>query len=356
MNRLLLLLGVILLILSTRPCFATDDSTKIVTPEGIGKYLSKMLINRADIRKSPLAINISKLFPNEDFSKYKDSPANLILNMLYGQQILLPQVWDKLLHQADSLNIDKEAKYLKTYFNQTLKDQFLLAAVLTESSKYYIFTFNILEWKNDRYVTRVYENIKEYKNMKDLEENLFDIEEPDTDANEDSFTKNDSLTVKEYKYNQSYKLPELDAVFIPSASAFVEELTNTITQLKESDIENILLTADEMNEYSSYKEYMNKIWNELILNLKGKKDLQIKNKSALLCNFPNDLYNVIITYNVDYESKKYTFSCVATLVNNQWKLTDIFPLSLKSAIKKKIKKQSVENKKSTTLCSLKNFT
>ena len=73
---------------------------KTNTIEAIGKHLSELLINRGNISESQYAIDIERLFPDEDFSKYEDSPAEFIVAMLYGSQLLLPETWaELLLHQ-----------------------------------------------------------------------------------------------------------------------------------------------------------------------------------------------------------------------------------------------------------------
>ncbi len=153
--------------------FAQKNKTNTI--EEIGKYLSELLISRGDISESPLAINIERLFPDEDFSKFKDSPAEFILATLYGAQLLLPQTWAELLLHADSLGVNKNAKHLKTYYNQRNKDNFILACVLKQSSKYYVFNSVVLGWGGDKYVMRIYKKMKVYNNKKELEENLFSI-------------------------------------------------------------------------------------------------------------------------------------------------------------------------------------
>ena len=143
--------------------------------EKIGKHLSELLISRGDIEKSPFAINIERLFPDENFSEFEDSPAGLIVAMLYGAQLTLPETWAELLLQADSLGVNKNAKYLKTYYEQRNKDNFVLTCVLKQSSKYYAFSSVVLGWEDDKYVMRLYKKMKEYNNKKELEENLFSI-------------------------------------------------------------------------------------------------------------------------------------------------------------------------------------
>jgi hypothetical protein len=161
---------------------------KANTIEEIGKHLSEMLISRGDIKESPFAINVECLFPNEDFSKFEDSPAEFILAMLYGSQLLLPDTWAELLLQADSLNINKNAQYLRTYHIQRAKDSFVLTCILKQSYKYYAFSSVVLGWKDDKYVMRIYKKIKEFNNKKELKKNLFCIamEEEMEELKEDS--------------------------------------------------------------------------------------------------------------------------------------------------------------------------
>jgi hypothetical protein len=148
---------------------------RIDTIEKIGNHLSELLISRGSISESQYALNIERLFPDKDFSNYEDSPSEFILTMLYGSQLLLPETWAELLLQADSLKVDKKAKYLKTYYTQRAKDSFVLTCVLKQSSKYYAFSAIVLGWEDDRYVLRIYKKMKEYNKIKELEKNLFSI-------------------------------------------------------------------------------------------------------------------------------------------------------------------------------------
>ena len=151
---------------------AQENTTTI---EEIGKHLSELLINRGNINESQYAIKIERLFPNEDFSEFDDSPAEFILSMMYGAELILPEIWSGLLLQADDLSITEDAKYFKTYYNETGNDTFLLTSVLEQSSKYYAFSSIVLEWENDKYVMRVYKKMKEYSNKEELEESIFSI-------------------------------------------------------------------------------------------------------------------------------------------------------------------------------------
>lgn len=168
-----LVIFLIALFVSSGTLFAQKDETKAI--EEIGKHLSELLISRGDINVSPFAIKIKRLYPDEDFSKLEDSPAEFILAMLYGAELLLPETWAGLLLQADSLGVNKNAKYWKTYYDQQKSDNFLLTCVLKQSSKYYVFSAIVLGWEDDKYVMRLFKNMKEYPNKKDLEENIFTI-------------------------------------------------------------------------------------------------------------------------------------------------------------------------------------
>jgi hypothetical protein len=172
-TKKLLIFVLIAVFVNNGTLFAQKSETNTI--EEIGKHLSELLISRGDINESPFAINIERLFPDEDFSKFEDSPAEFILSMLYGAQLLLPETWAELLLQADSLNVNKNAQYLKTYYNQRAKDSFVLTCVIKQSSKYYAFSSVVLGWKNDRYVMRIYKKMKEYNNEKELKKNLFSI-------------------------------------------------------------------------------------------------------------------------------------------------------------------------------------
>lgn len=148
---------------------------KTNTIEAIGKHLSELLINRGNISESQYAIDIERLSPDEDFSKYEDSPAEFIVAMLYGSQLLLPETWAELLLQADSLNVSRKAKYLKTYYKEGGKDSFTLTCVLKQSSKYYAFSAVVLGWEEEKYVMRIYKKMKKYNKIEELENNLFNI-------------------------------------------------------------------------------------------------------------------------------------------------------------------------------------
>ena len=169
----ILILPLLALFVGNGTLFAQKNKTNSI--EEIGKHLSELLINRGDINESPFALKIERLFPDEDFAKFEDSPAEFILAMLYGSQLILPETWAGLLLQADSLGVNKKAKYLKTYYDQRGVDDFVLTCVLKQSSKYYAFNSVILSWEDEKYVMRIYKKMKVYNNKKELEKNLFSI-------------------------------------------------------------------------------------------------------------------------------------------------------------------------------------
>ena len=169
----LLMFFLLALFVGNGTLFAQKNKTKTI--EEIGKHLSELLINRGDINESPFAIKIERLYPDENFSKFEDSPAEFILAMLYGAQLLLPETWTELLSQADSLGVNKNAKYLKTYYDQKGSDNFVLTCVLKQSSKYYAFSSVVLGWEDDKYVMRILKKMKEYDSKKELEKNLYSI-------------------------------------------------------------------------------------------------------------------------------------------------------------------------------------
>lgn len=172
MKAIRILFLLITLLISRETLFAQENSNAI---EEIGKHLSELLINRGDITESEYAIKIDRLYPNEDFSEFEDSPAEFILSMLYGAELILPEIWTGLLLQADSLGINESTEYFDTYYSENGEDNFTLTCVLKQSSKYYAFSSIIMGWEKDKYVMRVYKKIGEYNNKKELEENIFSI-------------------------------------------------------------------------------------------------------------------------------------------------------------------------------------
>ena len=83
MMKVLLLL-LIALFIGNGVLFAQKNEKNSI--EKIGKHLSELLINRGDIAESPFALKIECLYPDKEFAKFEDSPAEFILAMLYSSQ------------------------------------------------------------------------------------------------------------------------------------------------------------------------------------------------------------------------------------------------------------------------------
>jgi hypothetical protein len=317
---------VFLLFLSSQNSYAKNDSTAIATPEGIGQYLSALLINREDIKESPIAINVEQLLPDEDFSKYENSPAELILSLLLGQQLLLPQSWDELLFQADSLHFDENTSYLKTYFSQTNRDLFKATAILESMSKYYALTFTIIEWNDNRYVMSIDNQLKEYSSIDKLKEDCFFVEKSfEMDENNDlSEHYADDSNKKAYHYNQ-YSAIEITETVIPSYNFFLDKLTSSIKQSKDYNELSIFVTLPDTIE-SEYHEELRKLWNDLLLSIQEKKGTDLSIRTVLLNNVfldDTDMYNAIIEYKLKSENNTYIFSCHSILVEDKWELINI---------------------------------
>jgi hypothetical protein len=326
---------ILLLFLSSQNGFAKNDSATIATPEGIGLYLSTLLINREDIKESSITININRLLPNEDFSKYEDSPAEFILSLLLGHQLLLPQSWDELLFQADSLRLDKNTSYLKTYFFQTRRDQFRATAVLENLSKYYALTFNIIEWNGNRFVMRIDNQLNEYSSIDDLKEDCFFAEKAfDMPEEDDSMEENaDDSNKKAYHYNQ-YRPIEISETAIPSYNSFIDELTLSIKQSQNYNEMSIFITLPDTIE-SKCNEELRKLWKDLLLSIHEKKDADLSVHNVLLNNVifeDTGIYNAVVNYRLKSENKTYTFSCRTILVGDKWKLITISPVEEKQPI------------------------
>jgi hypothetical protein len=303
-----------------------NDSTIVVTPEGIGQYLSTLLIHRGDITESPIAININQLLPNEDFSEYEDSPAGFILAMLHGQQILLSQSWDELLFQADSLHLDKNTRYLKTYFLQTNRDQFTATAVLEHSSKYYAFTFSTIDWDSNRYVMTIANQFKEYSSIDDLKKDLFfDEKSLEMDDEIDSMKKDTADSDKKvYPYNQCHSI-EISETAIPSYNSFLDELTIAIKQPKNYNKMLIFKILHDSIELK-YNKSLRKLWKNFLSSIHKKKDADISIYNIILNNISFDdaaMYNALIFYSLKSGNKMYGFYCLTILVEDKWQLIGI---------------------------------
>lgn len=365
MRKCLLVLVLVLpLLVSAQNSQITKDTTIIVTPERIGAYLSDLLIHRCDMKKSPMAVDVERLFPSKDYSEYEDSPAKFILKTFYNYQLLLPKYWDSLLFQADSLNIDDDTNYLTTYFNQAHRDQFWATAVLKKSTEYYALSFRTIEANGEIYIMELNDELKPYKTVAELKQDCF-FRDRSSDMDEEENVEGiiaDLLSREEYPYKQ-YKEAEVQNIIIPSEGVITEslrfllkqeEVTNsrhiflstnellkiiplipqeTITDQEFIEIRSKLLapSTDAMSiiEKKFDKEFEEK-WNNLFSFIKEKGGDNLSVHYKVLNNVflaETGLYNLYIIYEFESEDKTYRFTCYAILIDNQWKLLNISPVT-----------------------------
>ena len=348
---LILFLSITSLTLSGQNNFKVTDSITISTPEGIGEYLSNLLINRGDIKESPISININRLFPDRDISEFEDSPAMFILSLLYSQQLLLAPRWDNLLSEADNLEIETNTKYIKTYFFQTNNDQFRALVILEKDLQYYAFYFKIIEWEGKKYIMETDDKLRKvditYDMITDfcLSQGMFEV-------------KDEEFPQSTYSYNEyPYLVKE---VLIPSLNSFIYKLTFMLEESEKYD-ENIFITASELIDIiastpnsdiddqeiidikeslaNSRKDAIHKIklkyntrqrkqWEDLLSSLsKGKEiNLSLDNTSLDNLNIEENTYNALLTYLFKNEGITYTFTCYAVLIDEKWKLSNISPI------------------------------
>lgn len=174
---------IIFLLIIAQTLFSQKDNRI----ENISKATSLLLIKGDNIDNFKYAIKIKSLYPNDDFSKFKDSPAEVILNMLHGAELELPKAWNELIKESNKYKIDKTAEYVLTYNHKMGVDNYIVTSVIKSNSKYYAFSYNLLEWGKDIYVSRFYKKVLEYKTIEELDSNPFIIiqEEMQKELDED---------------------------------------------------------------------------------------------------------------------------------------------------------------------------
>lgn len=151
---------------------AQNDNDSIVE---ISSRLSELLIGRGEISDFQHSIKVKELFPEQELSKIKDSPAEFIYYLLYGAELMLPEVWSELLTQVDHLNLTRDAVYFGTQYVQNAKDSYTLVSVLKQSSEYFTFGSVFLKWDEKFYLARLFKKIKKYGSIEDLNENFSEI-------------------------------------------------------------------------------------------------------------------------------------------------------------------------------------
>lgn len=154
--------------------------------ENIGKATSQLLIKGGNTDNFKYAIKIKSMYPDDDFSKFKDSPAEVILNMLHKSELDLPKVWNELIKESAKYKIDKTAKYLLTYNHKMGVDNYIATSVIESESKYYAFSYNLLVWGKDIYISRFYKKVMEFETIEQIDSNPFVIiqEEMQSELNE----------------------------------------------------------------------------------------------------------------------------------------------------------------------------
>lgn len=143
--------------------------------EDISKQLSELLMERKKIDDFKYVIRIKSLYPDEGLSNVEDSPAELILGMLYGAELELPKTWNELLKVSNQFKINQNSHYINTYSYKMGVDNYIVSTVIKAQSKYYVFSYNLLEWGNDIYISRFYKELKEFESIEKIELNPFII-------------------------------------------------------------------------------------------------------------------------------------------------------------------------------------
>lgn len=309
-----------------------DKSPVMMTPEGTGKYLYELLINRCNIKESPISIDIDRLLPDEDFSKYEDSPAELILSMLLNYQKSLPELWNELLFQADSLGINKETTYLKTYFYTAGKSVIKSAIILKNTSGYFSFNFDIIDWEGKIYLLAVDNLFKQYYTLEELYAEMY--------AFDTFFLQNDRIPTsdspKAYPYNEM-PLLKVENTAIPSYGIISDEFDGIIQNKSHNN--KLLISFTELNNVRRDTEgrrtaeeivnELNQSWSDISKFIYEKKDISINPSYFFLSNlFYEDgyTYSASISYRFKFDNKNYHFSCYIILLNNEWKITEISPI------------------------------
>ena len=161
----------IFLLITTQTLFSqSNDKT-----ESISKSISELLIKKESIDDYQYAINLKSLYPNDDFSKFKDSPAEIVLEMLHEAELNLPKTWNELVKESINYKFDKNTKYFTTFSHKMGVDNYIATSVIKTDSKYYAFSYNLLEWEKNIYISRFYKELREFDVIEELEANPFVI-------------------------------------------------------------------------------------------------------------------------------------------------------------------------------------
>lgn len=295
-----------------------SDTTSLTTPEGIGEYLSELLINRGDIDKSAFALNFNQMFPNEDFSKYEDSPANFILSILRGSQVMVSQNWNNLLFNMDSLYQNNDFKYAATYFINMHKEKYSCVAVLKKSMKYYSLQFELLNWKKaNMYVISISDTLAEFDSVENLKNNftnnVFEVSEKDL-ADE---VKPENTLLKKYHFNNECNIKVQNKRIPP---------LNLITKSIIQDIKDNKKPGDLSYKEGIEKNILEEKWNDIIKLARKEGIKSLYSNDISLSNVQierEDGYVSALNYRLKTNKQTYLFAFFLTLEDNNWEIIDI---------------------------------
>jgi len=231
------------------------------------------------------------------------------------QQLVLSQSWDQLLLRVDSMQLDKQTRYIDTYFIQPNRDQFIGIAVLEYSSKYYGLVFRTLEGKGEIYIMDVKDRLIGNESITQLVEDYFYSDNP-LEFNPDEDTSSITYSYKPYFGN------EIKDTTIPSCKPLADKISFFIEDVKPYETISDIFTNGDHGMKDS--------WNNLLLSLQNKKnnDTSLR-QSAFYSRIPSadsDLYNAILEYRFRDKNENFTFVCIAILVDGKWKIKEITPL------------------------------
>lgn len=323
MSKILIVLLASLLFFKCNGNQKNVNTLVIETPEGIGNYLSEMLIRRGDIKNSEVVVDTKVLFPKQFFTDVKDGPANFIVAILTGYQYSLPKYWDNLLNNADKYTIDTNAQYVETYFMQMNEYKYACVAILKHKIKLYALSFEVLQWKDhDNYVLCVGDTLGVFDSvgtlLENFSKNLDPIENTETNADTERSA---------YSYNRNVRVKIANKT-IPLFDRSVEKLTQSI---KMNRINGELIPGQNNTQGTGLEMK----WKALVAFINNNDCVDIKCEDIMLHNLPykdTKAYSVVLTYGLQSKGIKYVFSCILSLIDNNWSLSDILPVEEKSTI------------------------
>lgn len=95
--------------------------------------------------------------------------------MLHYAELELPETWNNLIKEANRLKIDENSEYISSYNQKISKDSYIVSYVIKSQTKYFVFSYNLMEWDKEIYIFRFYNEILEFQNIEEIELNPFII-------------------------------------------------------------------------------------------------------------------------------------------------------------------------------------